>query len=170
MMAHQLIHHYKNVSNSPAALAFLDLAHAFDYISQEFILETLQAMNFPNNFIKAVSTLMTLQEGRVMVNGDLSPPFPVDNGGKQGDPLFPFIYIIANEAMMAILESHPDFKGIKLPDSDQSFLSQSYVDDTMIGLGSENDALILDRDIIPLFEAATGNQIKIAKSFLLLFN
>ena len=41
---------------------------------------------------------MNGQKGRVhatvvIVNGDPSPEFEVNNGGKQGDPLFPLIII-----------------------------------------------------------------------------
>ena len=88
----------------------LDLAHAYDYISQEFILEILAAMDFPESFIEAIKTLMRDQKGRVIINNDLSPLFEVNNGGKQGDPLFPLIYIIANEVLAALLETHPETK------------------------------------------------------------
>ena len=47
---------------------------------------------------------MMNQSGRVIVNGDLIDKFRVNNGGKQGDPLFPYIYILALEGLTAQLE------------------------------------------------------------------
>ena len=104
MLIQQIIH-YHHHQNKTAGLLFIDFAHAYDYISQEFIMAVLEEMEFPHTFINAIKTLMTKQTGRVIVNGDLSPPFPVNNGGKQGDPLFPLIYITANEALAALLTS-----------------------------------------------------------------
>ena len=74
---------------------FIDFAHACDYISQECVVATLRAFDFPESFIGLIEMLMKNQTGRVIVNGDLSPEFNVNNGGKQGDPLFPLMHIIA---------------------------------------------------------------------------
>ena len=76
MLVQQLLHRL-NQSPTPAGVLFLDLAHAYDYISQDFILTVMHTMNFPKALICAVKTLMTNQSGRVLVNNDLSPSFPV---------------------------------------------------------------------------------------------
>ena len=39
------------------------------------------------------------------MNGDLTERFPFDNGGKQGDPLFPLVYVTVVEALFATLEA-----------------------------------------------------------------
>ena len=86
--------HYHNETNPRGGMVFVDFSHPYDYISQEYILQVLETMYFPPNFTSLVATLMNEQHGRVLVNGDLSPVFEVNNGGKQGDPLFPLIYIL----------------------------------------------------------------------------
>ena len=169
MLMQQLLHRL-NKSDGAAGVLFLDLAHAYDYISQDFIIKVLEIMKFPNIFIRAIKTMMAGQSGRCLVNGDLSPEFTVDNGGKQGDPLFPLIYIAANEALAALLETHPLYQGIKIPQSERRFKIVNYADDTAIGYGSALDADIVLNDILPVFEAASGNEIKKIKSFHILYN
>ena len=104
MLAQLMIHHCNHHSKD-AGMVFIDFAHAYDFISQEYILEVLETMDFPDNFCNLIRVLMANQDGRVLVNGDLSPYFKVENGGKQGDPLFPLIYIIALEGLSALFEA-----------------------------------------------------------------
>ena len=73
--------HYHNETNTRGGMVFVDFSHAYDYISQEYILQVLETMDFPLNFISLVATLMNEQQGRVLVNGDLSPVFGVNSGG-----------------------------------------------------------------------------------------
>ena len=96
MLIQQMIHCH-NETNTKGGMLFVDFFHAYDYISQEYIIriQVLNTMNFPANFINLVTTLMKDQKGRVLVNVYLSPEFEVNSGGKQGGPLFPLIYIIA---------------------------------------------------------------------------
>ena len=83
MLIQLIIHKHYN-TGAPAGLLFLDLAHAYDYISQEFIMNILETMDFPWSFRNAVATLMNQQYGRVIVNGDLSPVFPVKMAVSRG--------------------------------------------------------------------------------------
>ena len=46
----QLIHRY-NAAKICAGLLFVDAAHAYDYLSQDFLLAILEAMKFPPLFI-----------------------------------------------------------------------------------------------------------------------
>ena len=74
--------HYHNETNTRVGMVFVDFSHAYDYNSQEYILQVLETMDFLPNFISPVATLMNEQQGRVLVNGDLSPVFEVNNGGR----------------------------------------------------------------------------------------
>ena len=90
VLAQQMIHYHDN-EKIGAGLLGIDFEQAYTYLSQEYILAVLEAMNFPSLFLKALELSFKDQTGRVIVNGDLTERFPVDNGGKQGDPLFPLV-------------------------------------------------------------------------------
>ena len=166
MLIQQMIH-YHNETNTKGGMVFVDFSHAYDYISQEYILKVLETMNFPQNFIDLVATLMNEQKGRVLVNGDLSPEFEVNNGGKQGDPLFPLIYIIALEGMVSLLEQDPTYTGIKPPYSDKRLSSSGFADDTCLFVSDKlADRIAIERMLI-CFQKASGNEVKLAKSFII---
>ena len=151
----------------PAGLVFLDFAHAYDFISQEYILAILNKMNFPANLINIIKTTMTNQKGKVIVNGDLTVTININNGGKQGDPLFPLIYISAMEGLYALLDTNPLYKGIRTPSPERSYFKhQGYADDTAIAIGSDSEIAVVE-SIFKIFETASGNSIKPAKSFII---
>jgi len=85
MLIQQLIHRH-TADNLPGGLLFVDFAHAYDYISQEYIIAILEALNFPSIFISALRLSMNNQFGQVIVNGDLTRPFPILNGGSRVIP------------------------------------------------------------------------------------
>ena len=62
MLILQVIHHHMQTKKG-AGLLFLDFAHAYDYISQEYIMEVLGALCFSKSLINAVKMMMTSQTG-----------------------------------------------------------------------------------------------------------
>jgi exonuclease III len=167
MLVLQVIHHHMQTKKG-AGLLFLDFAHAYDYISQEYILEVLKVLDFPPSLLNAIKMMMTDQKGRVIVNNDLTYKFDVLNGGKQGDPLFPLVYIAALEGLYALLDTHPDFQGIKVPTQGvPQFLKYlGYADDTPVALGDDEEGAALEM-IFKVFEQASGNEIKTVKSYIM---
>ena len=92
----------------------------------------MAAMRFPAILLNTISTTMKNQAGSVLVNGEASPQFQINNGGKQGDPLFPLLYVIAMEGLVALLQSHPRYMGISTPDGEEYVTSIGYADDTVV--------------------------------------
>ena len=168
MLTHQMIH-YHNTTGRGAGLLFLDYAHAYDYVSQDYSVTVLETMNFPPALISLIALSMSDQLGRVIVNGDLTDSFRVGNGGKQGDPLFPYIYILALEGLTAQLELMRDqgeYSGVRAPDGQTTISTIGYADDTVIALCSEDDILPVERALV-LFCKASGHAVKPAKSTLM---
>ena len=166
-MVQQIIHHH-NTTGKGAGLLFLDYAHAYDYVSQDYIITVLETMNFPPALVRLIALSMRDQTGRVIVNGDLTDSFRVRNGGKQGDPLFPYVYILALEGLTAQLEIMRDqgeYSGITAPDNHTTVSTMGYADDTVIALSSEHDILPVE-SALDLFCRASGHEIKASKSVL----
>ncbi len=71
MLIMQVIHHHMHTKEG-AGIIFLDFAHAYDYISQEYVMAVLTALNFPSSLLNAINMMMKDQTGRVIVNNDLT--------------------------------------------------------------------------------------------------
>lgn len=70
----------------------------------------------------------------VLVNGAPSVEFPISSGVRQGDPLFPFIFIFAMEGLYVALTGATNkllLCGINLPHSRPMILHLLYVDDAI---------------------------------------
>ena len=58
IMLIQMIIHRHTAGKIPAGLLFVDFAHAYDYISHEFIIAILEALNFPPVFLAGIRLAM----------------------------------------------------------------------------------------------------------------
>ena len=65
------------------AFIFLDQEKAFDRISHKFMLKTLKAFGFGENFIKWVKIVYTDTKSQVKVNGFLKSDFSIQRGVRQ---------------------------------------------------------------------------------------
>ena len=61
-------------------------------------------VGFPNEFVIAVLNCLKGSEGRVIVNGDLTKPFVLRRGTKQGDPMSPSLFILVVEMLNHTLQ------------------------------------------------------------------
>ncbi|XP_076061594.1 uncharacterized protein LOC143037342 [Oratosquilla oratoria] len=63
---------------------FVDLTKAFDTVSRTGLWLILERLGCPPNFLQMVIQLHENQRSQIRLNGDLSEPFPISNGVKQG--------------------------------------------------------------------------------------
>ena len=80
--------------------AFIDLTKAFDTVSREGLWRIMAKYGCPKKFISIVRQLHDGMQARVQENGELSDPFPVTNGVKQGCVLAPTLFSIMFSAML----------------------------------------------------------------------
>ena len=73
-------------------LLFIDLTKAFDTVSRPGLWSILSKLGCSPKFISMVRSLHDGMMARVIENGDVSDPFPVTNGVKQGCVLAPALF------------------------------------------------------------------------------
>ena len=76
---------------------------------------------------------------QLMVNGYLTAHFPMLGGGKQGDPLYPYIFLMVMTAMAAQIELDDTINGLKHPNIDKPITTIQFADDSPFMIGSESD-------------------------------
>ena len=76
-------------------ILFIDLTKAFDTVSRPGHRSILSKLGCPPKFISMVQSLHDGMMARVIESSDVSDPFPVTNGVKQGCVLAPTLFSLS---------------------------------------------------------------------------
>ena len=79
---------------------FVDLTKVFDTVSRKGLWQILEPLGCPRRFLNMVIQLHEDQRGQIRLEGDLSEPFPISNGVKQGCVLAPTLFSIFFSMML----------------------------------------------------------------------
>ena len=78
------------------------------------MLETLAAFHVPSKVINWVKACIITPKLSISINGELAGFFHNKRGLRQGDPMFPYLFVIAMEVLTKLLAKHiqdsPHFK------------------------------------------------------------
>ena len=87
-------------------MIFLDFQKAFDSVEWDFILECLEIFNFGPEFVGWVKSFYKNIQSCIINNGTTSDFFTLERGVRQGDPLPPYIFVLAGPmSLLKHLES-----------------------------------------------------------------
>src|ERR1700742_4196250 len=112
---------YADIAEENGILVALDQEKAYDRIDHEYLQKTLKHMGFPPRFYNSVKYLYTGAKTSVMINGELSSPFTVTRGVRQGDPLSCLLFNLAIEPLACMLRNS-ELKGIGIPGTSRRIL------------------------------------------------
>ena len=83
----------------------LDLSKSYDKLNWNFLGGVLRTFGFSNQWTDLVMKLVSSSFFSILVNETPSHPFQVLRGIHQGDPLSPFLFIIAIEGLGRMLKN-----------------------------------------------------------------
>ena len=120
-------------------LLLIDFEKAFDSLEWDFIRDTLKSYNFGPNFIKWFNIIYKDCQSCVTNNGHYSSFFNLHRGCRQGDPLSPYIFILAIEPLAQCILNSRDIEGIKIGSNE--FKIGQYADDTFLTIDNNFSTL-----------------------------
>ena len=95
-------------------LIFIDFQKAFDTLEWDFLLKCLEAFNFGHDFMHWVRLFYKNIQSCVINNGTASDYFTLKRGVRQGDPLSPYLFVLAVETLAIAIRNNVQIKGIKI--------------------------------------------------------
>ena len=104
---------YVKVNNTPGMLLMIDFEKAFDSVDFRFLVTTLELFEFGEYFITWVKIILGYNEGTqfravTVVNGNISKPFEIRRGCRQGDPISGYLFILVMEILALLLKKNPE--------------------------------------------------------------
>ena len=103
---------YTKLYNLPGLMVTIDFEKAFDSLSWNFLFKTLEKFNFGESFIRWIRLFYTNISSCIMNNGVATPLFSIGRGVRHGDPLSPYLFMLALETLLTAIKQTRDIKGI----------------------------------------------------------
>jgi len=134
LLATEMVHGYNWRNISLRGMLKVDLRKAFDSVRWEFIIAALLALGVPTKFINWIHQCISTPTFTVSVNGCCGGFFKSAKGLRQGDPLSPYLFVLAMEVFSKLLHSRFDSGYIRyhLKASDLYISHLMFADDVMI--------------------------------------
>ncbi|KAJ1280495.1 hypothetical protein BS78_04G236900 [Paspalum vaginatum] len=155
----------------PHILFKLDISKAFDSVSWAFLLEVLQHMGFGRKWCNLLCLLLSTSSTRVLVNDEPGESILHHRGLRQGDPLFPMLFLLVMEALNALVTKAAQENLLQpLAVQQAKHRISLYADDVIMFLRPNRDDLLLISQLLKAFGHASGLQTNLAKSSVSLIN
>ena len=142
--------------NIPGIMIFLDFQKAFDNVEWDFIL-----FYFGPEFVGWVKTFYKNIQSCIINNGTTSDFFTLERGVRQGDPLSPYLFVLAAEALAIAVRQSKAIIGINIGKEETKLLQ--YADDMTATLSDINSLEVL-LDLLEVYKNASGLTINCTKT------
>ncbi|KAK9070187.1 hypothetical protein SSX86_010587 [Deinandra increscens subsp. villosa] len=147
----------------------VDFRKAYDSLDWKYIDTVLFHMNFPDKWRVWVQGVLQSARASVLINGSPSKEFNCLSGVRQGDPLSPYLFVVAMEGLSWMFQKAEEqgvFHGLRLPNNGPVLSKLFYADDAMfLGEWTDSNALNLVR-LLRVFFLVSGLKVNFHKSAL----
>jgi hypothetical protein len=141
---------------------------AYDSVNWEFLICCLHCFGFPKKFVSWIKECVTSPRFFVCLNGSLVGYFEGKKGLRQGDPLFPYLFVLAMEVLSKILAAttgpssgfnyHSNCLKMKL-----TYLC--FADDLLTFSEASQNSIGIIKAVLAEFEELSGLKANPSKSF-----
>jgi len=159
LLAQELVCNYHRTVGKARCTLKIDLMKAYDSLNWDYVLHCLGCVGAPIVYVNWVKECITSPRFTLALNGTLVGYFKGRKGLRQGDPLFPYLFVIAMEGLSRLFEEaaihnplfdfHPKCSSLKLT-------HLCFADDLLIFSTASCDSIKVINDVLEEFEELAG--------------
>jgi len=169
LLAQELVCDYHKDKGKPQCTLKVDLMKAYDSVSWEFVLHCLSCFGAPSQFVKWIKACICSPSYSIALNGTLVGYFHGKKGLRQGDPISPYLFVLAMEVLSRLLadipQAHPSF-GFHPRCQPLLINHLCFADDLLIFAAADLNSLSIIKSVLEEFEDISGLKANPAKSSL----
>ncbi|GAU48973.1 hypothetical protein TSUD_245640 [Trifolium subterraneum] len=148
----------------------VDFEKAYDFVDWGYLDAVIGRMGFPTLWRKWIKECICTATTSVLVNESPTDEFTLERGLRQGDPLSPFLFLLAAKGLHVLMEAMEEqrlFTGYSVGEIAPLSVSHlQFADDTLL-LGTKSWANVRAlRAVLVLFETMSGLKVNFNKSML----
>lgn len=181
----QLIEKAKE-QNTQLAIGFVDISKAFDSVNRAALFEILYKLNCPPNLLEVLKSLHTQTYATAKIEGEISKPFELQSGVRQGCVIAPLLFITYMQTIMNQIKRLTNVRvKLEVRDDTNMFCKRSFGAKTKIKERSILDLLFADdcalvantaeelQDVLNIFARTAsklGLQVNVKKTEVMFIN
>ncbi|XP_058742694.1 uncharacterized protein LOC131615239 [Vicia villosa] len=147
----------------------IDISKAFDTLSWDFLLKTLKCFGFCSKFCSWIRTLLHSAMLSIGFNGKQAGYFQCSNGVRQGDPLSPLLFCLAEEVLSRGISNLVENNLINLIKATKTAFVPShtlYADDIMIFCRGDIKSITAIAKLLNDYASCSGQICNTSKSLI----
>ncbi|KAJ6978394.1 hypothetical protein NC653_026709 [Populus alba x Populus x berolinensis] len=170
LLTQELMHNSHLQSGPPRCAIKVDLQKAFDTVRWDYILAGLKAVGIPHHIMSWIKICISTAHYTVTFNGALHGFFSATRGIHQGDPLSPYLFVLAMEGLGGIISQHTQHQKFKYHwrCAPNCITHLCFADDLMLYCYADTESVAIIKHCMDSFSNLSGLNINHAKSFVYL--
>ncbi|XP_016177845.1 uncharacterized protein LOC107620148 [Arachis ipaensis] len=148
----------------------LDMNKAYDRLKWNFLQRVMEKFGFSREWVKLMMSCVKSATYRFKINGKLSAKIHPQRGLRQGDPLSPYLFILAAESFTILMErvlTDNLISRIRLAPTAPVITHLLFADDCIIFAGAQEEEIYQLIQILNKYTEASGQRINTEKSGLI---
>jgi hypothetical protein len=139
---------------------------AYDRVEWAYLRAIMIRLGFHHLFVEMVMRLVTTVSFSVLFNGECLEKFLPTRGIRQGDPISPYLFLLAAEGLSCLLNARNQssaLNGIKVAPSAPTVNHLLFADDSLLFFRATRESAKEIKEVLHLYCQASGQMINMEK-------
>ena len=137
----------------------LDMRKAYDRVEWSYLKAIMIKLGFHRIWVEMIMRLVTTVSFSVLFNGDRLDSFVPTRGIRQGDPISPYLFLLAAEGLSCLLKSKiqsSSLSGIKVAASAPMVSHLLFTDDSLLFFKANRESAETVTNVLNTYCQASG--------------